>query len=1538
MWTRFFGKKAPATLAEKSDDTVANRRIRVFVSSTFRDMIEERDALMTHTWPALRRLCQERHVELVEVDLRWGIAESQATRKETLKLCLDEIRSCRPFFIGLLGERYGWTPSNDAFTADLQEEQPWLASMRGRSVTELEILHGVLNNPEMADRAFFYFRDPVYAQTRGPDFLSESESQRAKQLALKTLIRTTCTAMPIPLRENYPDPSQLATMVLADLSAAIETQFPKEDVPDPLTREAQDHEAFAETRRRAYIGRAEYVEALDCHALGDGGALLLVGDSGSGKSALLANWLEHWRKNHPKDFIVQHYIGGTADSADHWRLMSRLMAEIKRWSGDLEALPTNHDDIRKDFPLWLNKARTGAAHQGVRFILVLDALNQLDDQDHARLLGWLPEYPFTGPLRLIVSTLPGTSGAEDPLEAVQQRRWQKLRVQPLTVGERRQMIAGYLARFGKTLDEHQLARLASAAPAANPLYLKTLLDDLRVTGTYDRLDERLTEYLVASDIATLLQQVLARYQRDYELERPGLVGEALGLIYAARRGLSESELLHLLGPTDQIQLPPALWSPLRAALEGALIDRGGILNFAHDFLRTAVGSAFAAERTSRDALRLQLANYFEAQPITTRSCDELPWLLNQTVSFDRLRACLLDIDRFMLIHDRDKDELRSYWVKSLQEQQTMGRLYLTSFEHWSLLQDRPVGGIAYAANQLSLFHLDAALYPEAELLMRRALDILENIFGNDHPAILPELSNLAVLLQDTNRLGEAEPLMRRALDIVQHNYGNDNPRAAIALSNLAQLLRATNRLAEAEPLLRLALHISEGHFGPHHPDVALNLSNLAGLLQDTNRLGEAELLLRRALEIDEHNFGVDHLNVEITLSNLAQLLQYTNRLAEAEPLMRRALEIAEHSFGPDHPRVATELNNLAQLLQDTNRLTEAEPLQRRALEIVEHSFGPDHPRVAAVLGNLAQLLQGTNRLTEAEPLQRRALEIDEHSYGSGHPAVALQLNNLARLLQATNRLSEAEPLQRRALTIDEHTYGSDHPAVARDIHNLAQLLKDTDRLAEAEPLMRRSLAIAEQSFGQDHPKVAQHLNSLARLLRTTSRRAEAEMLMRRALDIHEHSLGQNHPMVAGDLNDLAQLLQNTDRFAEAEPLMRRSLEIDELGLGKDHPDVAIRLNNLAGLLQDANRLAEAEPLMRRSVEILMKVTRSTGQLHPHAQVFVNNYAGLVEAMGRSRAEITATVRRMAEPLLRSALEIAEHSFGPDHPDVATALDNLVGMLYETNQLAEAEPLMRRALEIEEHSLGSSHPNVAVKLRNLAGLLRATNRLDEAEPLLRRALDIDEHNFGKDHSNVAIDLNLLARLLRTTSRRAEAEPLLRRALNIAQSSFGKDEPAVVAAAYRNLAGLLQETNRPSEAEPLLRRALEIDEHSLGLDHPEVAIRLNNLAQLLQDMNRLAEAEPLLRRALEINEHRFGPDHPDVAIKLNKLGRLLLATNQFAEAEQVLRRGVEILMKIARSTKQPHPQAQTLVNDYAELLKAMGRSQEEISATVHKMVEC
>ena len=119
--------------------------------------------MVKKVFPELRRLCRERGAEFVEVDLRWGITEAQSEQGEVLPICLAEIERCRPYFIGLLGERYGWVP--DKIDSELVEIQPWLKEHLERSVTELEILHGVLNDPEMADSAFFYFRSPSFIKT-----------------------------------------------------------------------------------------------------------------------------------------------------------------------------------------------------------------------------------------------------------------------------------------------------------------------------------------------------------------------------------------------------------------------------------------------------------------------------------------------------------------------------------------------------------------------------------------------------------------------------------------------------------------------------------------------------------------------------------------------------------------------------------------------------------------------------------------------------------------------------------------------------------------------------------------------------------------------------------------------------------------------------------------------------------------------------------------------------------------------------------------------------------------------------------------------------------------------------------------------------------------------------------------------------------------------------------------------------------------------------------------------------------------------------
>src|SRR5207249_5840421 len=150
-----------------------------------------------------------------------------------------------------------------------------------------------------------------------------------------------------PPREGYANPEALGQVVLADLTKVINENWPEGSQPDPLDREAMDHEAYAQSRERVYIGRQEYFERLDTHAAAnDSQPLVILGESGSGKSALLANWAARYRQAHPDALVLQHYIGATPYSADWTAMLRRLMEEVKRRLGIRQDIPDQPDALR----------------------------------------------------------------------------------------------------------------------------------------------------------------------------------------------------------------------------------------------------------------------------------------------------------------------------------------------------------------------------------------------------------------------------------------------------------------------------------------------------------------------------------------------------------------------------------------------------------------------------------------------------------------------------------------------------------------------------------------------------------------------------------------------------------------------------------------------------------------------------------------------------------------------------------------------------------------------------------------------------------------------------------------------------------------------------------------------------------------------------------------------------------------------------------------------------------------------------------------
>lgn len=188
-------------------------KIRVFISSTFLDMQKERDVLNQEVFPIVKGVCDSLGVAFNVIDLRWGITEEDQAQGNVIDLCLDEIQHCKPYFIGLIGNRYGWIP--DQFDPDLEEKYQFIKENEDKSVTELEMILGALSE-ENRERCFFYYKDPALFDSTTADH-KEDKIEALKQ-KIASLNINHC---------DYASFDQFKETVLHDLLEAIEKDYPK---------------------------------------------------------------------------------------------------------------------------------------------------------------------------------------------------------------------------------------------------------------------------------------------------------------------------------------------------------------------------------------------------------------------------------------------------------------------------------------------------------------------------------------------------------------------------------------------------------------------------------------------------------------------------------------------------------------------------------------------------------------------------------------------------------------------------------------------------------------------------------------------------------------------------------------------------------------------------------------------------------------------------------------------------------------------------------------------------------------------------------------------------------------------------------------------------------------------------------------------------------------------------------------------------------------------------------------------------------------
>lgn len=233
--------------------------IRPYICSTLDDFQEERDFLANIIFPRLNDFCSPRGTYFKVVDLRWSAVKVRKSftanlfrqhaclSSQNLKLCLNYVDSCFPFFICLLGQTYGdflpgYTPfvftKVKDFTSLSKGEQnlyiaakngyPWVLKNPTCSLTEFEIIQAAFRNESPFQ--FFYFRTSnlllrTFSEEEEEEELSPESLMNKEEKLRVGKLKAKIIGKGLQVR-FYRDLDELGEMVFKDWSAVVEKLYP----------------------------------------------------------------------------------------------------------------------------------------------------------------------------------------------------------------------------------------------------------------------------------------------------------------------------------------------------------------------------------------------------------------------------------------------------------------------------------------------------------------------------------------------------------------------------------------------------------------------------------------------------------------------------------------------------------------------------------------------------------------------------------------------------------------------------------------------------------------------------------------------------------------------------------------------------------------------------------------------------------------------------------------------------------------------------------------------------------------------------------------------------------------------------------------------------------------------------------------------------------------------------------------------------------------------------------------------------------------
>jgi hypothetical protein len=594
---------------------------RVFVSSTFTDMKEERSILQKNVFPKLEKFCEENGARFQAVDLRWGVNEESQLNQKTLEICLNEIARCqkispKPNFLILLGDKYGWQPiptkipetemkeiysapavdtslldiwyklDTNAIPAEyvLQPrgkefsdyniwekiEKKLQTTLRGAvnklsfsdeqlikyftSATHQEIMSGALNPVDVKEKP----EDHVFAlirETEGMpddntaegfiDLINEkSDPYSTEQLMkLKGKLKEKLANKYVPYKAKWNekrteicDSYGFENTIYSFLENIIKEQLKEVVSPDEISHEAKLHTEFKDKLTEYFCGRDDILKTLNSYLnnSSEKRVLAMIGDSGSGKSSVMAKAIQEARSGRQDAVIIYRFIGTTSHSANIISLLQSISGQIaKEFGTTLENLAGEGREKSlydlNGLSEIFNKCLALSTPQKP-ILLFLDALDQLSESDNAKSLYWLPR-ELPGNSRMLVSSLPEQS--------IQLSNHYNIALDLLPVEEATEILERWLSAISRTLTPEQKKEVLTKFNKTKlPIYLKLAFEQAKKWYSFT------SDYTLQEDVKGIINGFIDMLEDDHVKD---FVQDVICYMLSGRyMGLAENEILEIL--------------------------------------------------------------------------------------------------------------------------------------------------------------------------------------------------------------------------------------------------------------------------------------------------------------------------------------------------------------------------------------------------------------------------------------------------------------------------------------------------------------------------------------------------------------------------------------------------------------------------------------------------------------------------------------------------------------------------------------------------------------------------------------------------------------------------------------------------------------------------------------------------------------------------------------------------------------------------------------------------------------------------------